>query len=71
MMMITILIYKYIIINNNLILTLGIYIYIFFIFKIYINAKTRFLSGGSTQPNRSFDHDLECRDLHAFGNLGL
>ena len=28
-----------------------------------------FYPGGSTQPNRSFDHDLECRDLHAFGNL--
>jgi hypothetical protein len=28
-----------------------------------------FYPGGSTQPNRSFDHDLECGDLHAFGNL--
>ena len=28
-----------------------------------------FYPGGSTQPNRGFDHDLECRDLHAFGNL--
>lgn len=28
-----------------------------------------FYPGGSTQPNRSFDHDLDCRDLHAFGNL--
>ena len=39
--------------------------------KIYINAKTggSFIQALVEHTNRSFDHDLECRDLHAFGNI--